>query len=171
MTAVQRTSVNTFSQASRSSGPDPRVTNSNAAMPVDAPIKGDPANRNRAKYDQVLNQFGVESNPRYRIRDSNGDGRNDTFCNIFVSDVTKAMGAPIPHWVDSKGNPSAPGRPNSELNANATVGWMNQHGAKHGWRKVSPAEAQQLANQGHPAAVLWKNPRGIGHVAMVRPGR
>jgi hypothetical protein len=27
-----------------------------------------------------------------------------------------------------------------------------------------------MANAGHPATVVWKNPGGIGHVAMVRPG-
>ncbi|MFL5346408.1 MAG: peptidoglycan-binding protein [Hyalangium sp.] len=151
------------------SHPAPGTTNTNAAQVTNPPVRGSPSSRNRATYDNVINQFGVGSNPRYTPRDSNGDGSRDTFCNIFLWDVTRAMGAEIPHWVDSKGNPAAVGK-GRELNANATVDWLHQNGPQQGWHKVSAAEAQKLANEGHPAVAVWKNPSGIGHVAVVRPG-
>ncbi len=145
------------------SRPAPGTTNTDAWIPVDAPVKGDPAHRSAADYNNVINQFAVGSNPRYTPRGGN------TYCNIFVWDVTRAMGAEIPHWVDANGAPTRVGG-GRELNANATSDWLHQHGAQHGWRKVSAAEAQRLANEGHPAVASWKNPGGIGHIAMVRPG-
>lgn len=149
--------------------PAPGTTNTNAAQVTNPPLKGDPKNRNADTYNQVINQFAVGNNGRYTPRDSNGDGTRDTFCNIFVWDVTRAMGAEIPHWVDNQGNSVAPGK-GRELNANSTVDWMHQNGAKNGWRKVTAEEAQKMANEGHPSVALWKNPGGIGHVAVVRPG-
>jgi len=153
--------------------PAPGTTNTNAARPVDAPLKGDPNHRTPEIYNNVINQFAVARNPRYAIRDSSGDGKPDTFCNIFVWDVTRAMGAEIPHWVDKRtGQPTTVYNysQSRELDANATMDWLRQHGAQYGWRQVSAEEAQRLANQGHPTMVGWKNPRGIGHVAIVRPG-
>ena len=135
----------------------------NAWVPVEAPEKGSPSARNAATYDNVINQFAVGSSPRYQPRDGN------TYCNIFAWDVTKAMGAELPHWVDSNGNPAAQGQ-GRELDANATNAWLNEHGAKSGWRKVSAEEAQAMANQGHPAVASWDNQGGIGHIAVVRPG-
>jgi hypothetical protein len=163
-------SSSTASTASTSSGvthdgstPAAGTTNTNAWEAVDAPEKGSPSARNADTYDNVINQFAVGSNPRYQPRDGN------TYCNIFASDVTKAMGAEIPHWVDANGNPTAQGK-GRELDANATNTWLNQHGEKNGWRKVSAEEAQKLANEGHPAVASWNNPGGIGHIAVVRPG-
>ncbi len=153
--------------------PAPGTTNTNAARPIDAPLKGDPNHRTAETYNNVINQFAVAHNPRYAIRDSSGDGIKDTFCNIFVWDVTRAMGAEIPHWVDRRtGQPTTVYNysQSRELDANATMDWLRQHGAQHGWRRVSAEEAQRLANEGHPTMVGWKNPSGIGHVAIVRPG-
>jgi peptidoglycan hydrolase-like protein with peptidoglycan-binding domain len=163
--------TNAFAAALQFDGSRPAqgTTNTNAAQVTNPPLRGDPSRRNRATYDDVINQFAVGNNPRYTPRDSSGDGIRDTFCNIFVWDVTRAMGAEIPHWVDSKGNPTGVGK-GRELSANGTVDWLHQNGNRHGWKKVSAQEAQRLANQGHPAVAVWKNPGGIGHVAVVRPG-
>jgi peptidoglycan hydrolase-like protein with peptidoglycan-binding domain len=151
------------------SRPAQGTTNTNAAQPTNPPLRGDPSRRNRSTYDNVINQFAVGNNGRYTPRDSSGDGIRDTFCNIFVWDVTRAMGAEIPHWVDSNGNRANVGQ-GRELSANGTVDWLRSHGNRHGWKKVSAEEAQRLANQGHPAVAVWKNTGGIGHVAVVRPG-
>ncbi|MFP2932068.1 peptidoglycan-binding protein [Pyxidicoccus sp. 3LG] len=151
------------------SKPATGTTNTNAAQVTNPPLKGDPKNRNADTYNQVINQFAVGNNPRYTPRDSSGDGVKDTFCNIFLWDVTRAMGAEIPHWVDANGNSVAPGK-GREMNANATVDWMKKHGESKGWRKVSAEEAQKMANAGHPSVALWKNPSGIGHVGVIRPG-
>ncbi len=143
--------------------PAPGTTNVRAWEPINAPLQGSSANRNRATYDNVLNQFAVGVNPRYARREGN------TYCNIFVWDATRAMGAEIPHWVDANGNHAPVGR-GRELDANATNQWLNTHGGRFGWRAVSAEEAQRLANQGHPTVASWRNPGGIGHIAMVRPG-
>jgi spore coat assembly protein SafA len=151
--------------------PSGGITNTNAARPVDASVRGDPSNRNRNRYEEVIRQFGVASNPRYAQRDSNKDGTTDTFCNIYVWDVSKAMGAEIPHWVDGKSAPAEPGAKGAwEMNANATVDWLKNHGGENGWRQVTADEAQARANDGNPTVAVWKNPGGIGHVGMIRPG-
>ncbi len=141
----------------------PGTTDTRGWIPTSPPLKGSPSNRNAATYADVVDQFAVGNNPRYTPRDGN------TFCNIFAWDVTKAMGAEVPHWVDGAGNPTGVGQ-GRELDADATNQWLNQHGAEHGWHQVSAQEAQALANQGHPAVASWNNPGGIGHIAVVRPG-
>jgi subtilase family serine protease len=134
-----------------------------AWIPLDPPAEGDPSDRNPADYTNVINQFAVVVNPRYTPRSG------FTYCNIFTWDVTRAMGAEIPHWVDADGQPTGVGQ-GSELNANATVDWLVNHGDRFGWRQVTAEEAQRLANLGHPAVAAWKNVGGIGHMAVVRPG-
>ncbi len=146
------------------SRPASGTTNTDAWIPVNAPLQGSPANRNAATYADVIDQFAVGSNPRYQPRGGN------TYCNIFAWDVTKAMGAEIPHWVDGAGNPAAVGQ-GRELDANGGHLWLQNHGARHGWREVSAQEAQAMANQGHPTVASWHNPGGIGHIAVVRPGQ
>lgn len=136
--------------------------------PTQLPLTSDPNNRSAELYTEVLDQFAVGDNVRYA---QNQQGKGETYCNIFVWDATKAMGVEIPHWVDGNGNPTAVAATGSrELSANGVVGWLNQHGPSNGWRVVGAEEAQQLANQGKPTVAGWSNPRGIGHVAMVRPG-
>jgi len=148
------------------STPAPGTAEINAALPVDAPFKGDSANRTPEIYDNVINQFAVEKNPRYSARDTNGDGKLDTFCNIFVWDVTRAMGSELPHWVDSKtGAPTGVSRHSFELNPDGVVTWLHDYGTSYGWRNVSEREAQGLANKGHATLAV-----GGGHMAIVRPG-
>lgn len=145
--------------------PAPGTTNTKAWIPVDAPLQNRPGDRSASQYADVLDQFAVGNNPRYAKRNGN------TYCNIFVWDATRAMGAEIPHWVDGNGNPAKVGASGAwEMNANATNRWLHNHGPRHGWRQVSAEEAQRLANQGHPTVASWNNPGGIGHIAMVRPG-
>ncbi len=141
------------------------TTNTRAWIPVDAPVQSQPGDRSRERYDQVLNQFGVGSNPRYRPRGGN------TYCNIFAWDATRAMGAEIPHWVDQSGNAARVGARGAwEMDANDTNRWLHNQGAANGWRQVSASQAQANANNGAPSVVSWKNPGGIGHIGMIRPG-
>ncbi len=139
------------------------TTNTQAWIPVEAPLQGNPSERTADTYADVIDQFAVGSNPRYQRRDGN------TYCNIFAWDVTKAMGAEIPHWVDGAGNPTGVGQ-GRELDANGGHLWLQNSGPQHGWREVSAEEAQAMANQGHPTVASWHNPGGIGHIAVVRPG-
>jgi hypothetical protein len=128
-------------------------------IPLDAPTTSQPGSRSADQYDSVIDQFDVENNPRYTPRVQWEGGNFDTFCNIFVSDVTRAMGAEVPHFWEGQ-----------ELDANRTADWLRDHGPDFGWRPVSEQEAQQMANDGKPVVVAWNNPDGIGHVGMVRPG-
>ena len=141
------------------------TTITNAARPVNPPLASDASTRDPRLYSEILDQFGVEGNPRYTPRNGN------TYCNIYVWDATSAMGAEIPHWVDASGNPTSVAAPGShELSANGLANWMDNNGSQNGWRAVSAEEAQSWANSGKPAVVTNNNPGGIGHVAMVRPG-
>jgi len=133
-------------------------------------ITNSAAERSPAAYARVIAQFGVETNGRYA---NNKRGTGDTYCNIFLWDVTAAMGAEIPHYIDS-----ATGAPRSypnvegatELNANAIYRWLEQHGARYGWIEVSPEVAQAHANEGGPGVSVWRNPSGAsGHVQVIRP--
>jgi hypothetical protein len=122
------------------------------------------------RYDNVINQFAVGANSRYAHR-INAKGKRSTYCNIFLWDVTRAMGCEIPHWVNDAGEPGGVGGKNNEMNANATHDWLHKHGSRYGWRRMTdPAEAQALANGGHPAVLSYKKTGGIGHVAVIRPG-
>jgi hypothetical protein len=140
----------------------------NRAAYTTPPLTNSANDRSAGNYDQVINQFGVANNARY-LKQGSGETLK-TYCNIFAWDVTRAMGAEIPHWVDGKGNAVAPGQ-GSEMNVNSTVNWLSKHGTENGWRKVGADEAQQMANAGHPAIAIWQNPSGAsGHIAVVRPG-
>jgi uncharacterized protein YukE len=147
-------------------------TNTERWKPVDVPVTSTQDDRSHLdqngrvdRYNQVLDQFNVTGNPRY-LR--NGD---TTYCNIFVSDATRAMGAEVPHCVMPDGTPVKTGTAGSvELDANKTVQWLEKHGAQYGWQSASPADAQQMANDGRPAVAVMENPGDIGHVAVVRPG-
>lgn len=135
-------------------------------LDIDPPLTNAPGQRDPHTYDVVINQFAVEINPRYR-KDQQGEG--ETYCNIFIWDVTKAMGAEIPHWVDEYGNPTAQFE-GSELCANGLIKWLEDYGGKYGWEVLDARKAQAEANRGKPVVATWKNPDGVGHVAMVRPG-
>lgn len=117
----------------------------------------------------VIDQFDVVNSERYR------PGRNNTtYCNIFVWDVTSALGCEIPHYVDS-----LTGEPRTypditgayELDANGVYDWLLDHGQEYGWREVTAEEAQNSANEGYPvvAAMSKKSTNGVGHVQIVCP--
>ena len=126
-------------------------------------------NRSAALLRKVINQFNVTTNPRYEV---NKKGYGDTYCNIFVWDVTRAMGAEIPHYIDPQTKepvyyPNTDGA--RELNANGIYDWLAQKGAQYGWKEVTAEQAQLLANQGRPVVTAKKNYSGHGHVQVVCP--
>lgn len=140
-----------------------------AGRAVNPPLTNGEGQRSAAAYRAVIDQFDVENNPRYAV---NKKGRGDTYCNIFVWDVTRAMGAEIPHYVDPdtlepRYYPDIRGA--RELSANGVADWLERVGARYGWRRVSAEEAQALANRGHPVVTAHHNPGGSGHVQVVCP--
>ena len=139
-----------------------------AWIPTNPDITGDESRRSYELLSRVIRQFDVESSARYTPYKRG----NDTYCNIFVWDVTSALGAEIPHYVDPgtgqpRHYPDVAGA--MELDANATCDWLSQHGSRYGWTEVGAEEAQAYANRGCPAVTAWNNQGGIGHVQVVCP--
>jgi hypothetical protein len=135
-------------------------------LPVDAPVRSTPAARSPARLLEVVAQFSVETTPRYRpVSTPRGP---TTWCNIFVWDATRALGAEIPHCVDEAGC-SVPVGEGRELTANRTLRWLETHGPATGWREVDAVGAVAAARAGSPAVAIWHNPFGPGHVALVVP--
>lgn len=155
------------------------ITGTGASKPIIPFITNNGA-RSAANYDAVINQFDVANNPRYAKRDNNNDGVKETFCNIFVWDVTLAMNAEVPHWVRNETNEpymydtsitySKNALAAHEMSANRVAVWLNTYGSVYGWNSVSSrAEAQAAANFGKPTIGVWNNPGSTGHVVVVRP--
>ncbi|NPV90054.1 MAG: hypothetical protein HPY50_04670 [Firmicutes bacterium] len=71
------------------------VENNEAHKPLQPKFTSDENLRSPYAYDMIIDQFKVADNPRYKRRNGN------TYCNIFAWDVTNAMGAEIPYWVDA----------------------------------------------------------------------
>lgn len=142
--------------------------------PLTAPTRNTADARSPAALRAIAAQFQVESANRYapqvRIDPQTGKKSLTTFCNIYAWDVTRALDAELPLWVDAAKNPSGVGKANSELNCNALLPWLEQHGARHGWREVkTEVEAAMHAAQGRPAVAIWKNKAGPGHIAVLLP--
>jgi hypothetical protein len=100
------------------------------------------ANRSTAKYEAVLDYFNVGNrrrdqppslleNARYRPTFNKEKKRWSTWCNIYMHDVTRAMWASVPHWVQRKGRWN-------ELTANATFDWLRTEGRARGWILIGP---------------------------------
>ncbi len=139
---------------------------SRPGRPVDPALTSNILNRSASRYTSVINQFSVETRARYQP-----DG--GTYCNIFVWDVTKAMGAEIPHYFNAKtGKPMSFGdKGANQMNANAMYNWLHKHGDQYGWFEVTPKEAQELANQGHPVVTALYRSGAHGHVQIVCPSK
>ncbi len=134
------------------------LTDTDRWNPVHAAITSCPHCRSAEQYLAVVRQFDVEMNPRYRpARDAAGEVAA-TYCNIFAWDVTRAMGCEIPHWWIGH-----------ELNANGLCDWLGRTGIRFGWAQVDDAGAVAAAKLGQAVVATWRNPGGIGHIAVVIP--
>ncbi|MCC6751138.1 MAG: hypothetical protein IT371_26020 [Deltaproteobacteria bacterium] len=107
-----------------------------------------------ALYLDAVNQFGVEAacRPgRYLRRGM------QTFCNIFAWDVSRAVGAELPHWVykRTRSDANLPVPPDADLSASLKVGeevsanrlfgWLLAHEGDdryHRWRRVATLKLQ-----------------------------
>ncbi|MDD5016665.1 MAG: hypothetical protein PHO15_01030 [Eubacteriales bacterium] len=163
-TVLQTSAASSTSILSSGSGYIPAA----ASIPAEPAITSDIYNRDADLYRAVIDQFSVETNARYAV---NKKGTGDTYCNIFVWDVTSAMGAEIPHYYNAKtGEPMTYSDDGAnEMTANAIYKWLHQYGEKYGWYEVSGEEAQELANDGHPVVTALYNSSGHGHVQVVCP--
>lgn len=140
------------------------ITSTSRAKEVSPHYTNAAGKRSAAAYNFIINQFSVETNPRYKVTNGN------TWCNIFAWDVMYAMGlsSDFSNWIDKNQKPCASGS-GSELNANATYNWLATKGSSYGWTSVSAYDAQQKANNGYPTIAVYYNKSGHGHVMVVRP--
>lgn len=133
---------------------------------VEAPLRNDALHRTPAALRAVVAQFDVAHSARYQPIAGKA-----TYCNIFVWDVTRALGCELPHWVDPAGRSVEPGK-GTETNCNILVAWLEQRSViGHGWREVAgETEAGMWAANGGPAIAIWRNPSGKpGHIAVLLP--
>lgn len=118
------------------------------------PLTGGSAYRSAEVLRAIVDQFDVEHAERYRRRDVTGDAVPETFCNVFLADVTSALGCAVPRFL-----------------ANAQIAWLRASTFGHGWRECSRRDASERARMGFPVVVAWANPSGPGHVAIAVPTR
>ena len=134
--------------------------------PASPAITSSEGARNPALYRSVIDQFSVETAERYKpFRDGY------TYCNIFMWDVTRAMGAEIPHYTDPETGepmyyPDIKGA--NQMGAIATDEWLKKYGPEYGWRQVDAETAQRYANEGKPAVTTAGS---LGHVQIVCPSQ
>ncbi|GMQ55972.1 hypothetical protein AN1V17_03640 [Vallitalea sediminicola] len=141
--------------------------------------------RTSETYNKLIDQFNVESNPRYVPRGG------ATYCNIYAWDISIAMGVELPRFVEinQKGNlEDATGKAigrnlkkgyilyqdeknatATELNANRLAIWLDAQGKNYGWKEISPEEAQKRANEGYMTISCIDESPSIGHVQVIRP--
>ena len=134
-------------------------------IPADPALTSDVYNRSADLYTSVIGQFRVETNLRYST------ARGGTYCNIFVWDVTSAMGAEIPHYYNAEtGEPMKRGDGAArQMTANRMYTWLHEYGEDYGWYEMSAKEAQELANDGHPVVTALYRSGRHGHVQVVCP--
>ncbi len=118
-------------------------------LPLTPPLTSGSSCRTPDLLDRVVGQFGLDHGKRWAKLVENG--RVDTYCNIWLNDVTRALGCEIPRWWQR-------GVKLVELSANDQVRWLKREGLQHGWRSCSVTEAQSRANLGYPAVPTWLNP-------------
>lgn len=108
------------------------------------------APRTAARTNQILDR--LDPAHHFLATGRRGTPGRTTYCNQFAQTALRRMGVPTPGG-----------------NANSMNASFNR--GENGWRQVSAAEAQRMANSGHAAVASWANPTGgHGHIAIVRPG-
>ncbi|MGQ0505353.1 MAG: hypothetical protein ACT4TC_08530 [Myxococcaceae bacterium] len=132
--------------------PDPLLASRDLWKAVTAPVQSREGKRTGLIYRQAINQFGVGNNPRYEPED-NGASR----AHIFVWDLSRAMGAEIPHFLGSR-----------ELSFVQTVDWIRYEGGDRCWLKCELARAIQAADSGMPVLAIPKDIKLRG-LAVLRP--
>ncbi|MDR1064870.1 MAG: hypothetical protein LBL25_00695 [Oscillospiraceae bacterium] len=153
-----------YGEPAASAAPGPRAKLPDAEwVPATPVIRNSAGNRSPENYNKLVRQFDVTAASRY------APGRNGhTYCNIFVWDVTRALGCEIPHYISSSGAPME--YPNtagaSELNALSMGRWLASSGKSYGWTEATPEQAQLHANLGKPAVAVSS---AVSHISMVVP--
>jgi hypothetical protein len=150
---------------------------------------GDAARRLRsrlylASQYAVIDTLKVETSSRYQKVTTVVDGKTKTYCNVYGSDVSLALGGYLPRvfWYDpsikrmKKGEEvkveygNLPKGTVGELSANALHAWLNTWGEYYGWERAADMyEAQEAANNGSLVVIVAKHNRAghSGHVTVL----
>lgn len=120
-------------------------------LPARPPLLGVPGNRTAEALLALVSLFHVDTHERYQPRDVTGDDRDETFCNVFVHDVTYALGCPVPR-----------------LLANQQAVWLSR---QRDWWALELGDATARAYIGMPTVAVWANPdaKRSGHIALLVP--
>lgn len=124
--------------------------------------------------EAVLEQFGVESHPRYQRTPA-----GMTKCSTFFWDVSRAMGCEVAKDYTAvetvfdldHANPRSV-LVKRERTMNELISWLHSPAAASlGFRFVDELKARGAANQGKFVGALWRNPKqhDPGHGAVLRP--
>ena len=110
-------------------------------------------NRDAVRLMAIIAEHHLRGFARYTPRDVTGDGINETWCNLFAQDVCEAMGVMLPR----------------NTRANDLVRWLELDSKQWDWEAVPAHVAQRMADEGQLALVVWHNPAGPGHIAVLVP--
>jgi hypothetical protein len=111
--------------------------------------------RDPNKYLEVIKQFKVDDPTNIRYQPSEGN----TWCSLFLWDVTRAFACEIPHWWIGK-----------EQTANMMIQWLDNEGPNYGWQKLPDLHtAQAMVQQGMPVVIMYNNPGFHGHCGILLP--
>lgn len=126
----------------------------NFLVPAEPPFRNNEATRSREGLIAAVEQFRVEESFRYQKRDVTGDGVDETFCNVFAIDVSRAMGCPLPF-----------------MRANELADWIEVKGPKKSFVPVPAEKALQLVEAGCFVTAVRRNPdpKRSGHIVVLRP--
>lgn len=124
--------------------------------------------------EAVIEQFGVESHPRYQRTPA-----GITKCSTLVWDVSRAMGCEMPKDYGAAETVFDLNHANPrtvivkhERTMNELIAWLHSTAAASlGFRFVDELKARGAANQGKFVVALWRNPKpeDPGHGAILRP--
>jgi len=143
-----------------------------------------PGRRGESKENRIQSIMGIityldSENPRhlrYQPKPST------TFCNIYAYDFCYLAGVYLPRvwWTDKAllqigddiDTPVLYDKTVRELNANALLDWLADHGSTFGWKRVVDLDLlQACANNGEICLIVAqrKNPNESGHITVVAP--
>jgi hypothetical protein len=111
------------------------------------------SDRSPVRLMAIIAEHHHRGSARYAPRDVTGDGKADTWCNLFAQDVAEAMGVPLPR----------------NTRANDLAAWLGTLGTQSGWVQVSESVAQIHADAGGLSLASTVNPKGPGHLAVLVP--
>lgn len=134
---------------------DPAWLHTDLRRDVSAPLRGERGSRSPEQLISIVAQFQVETAERYRLRDVTGDGHQESWCNFFLADVTRALGCPVP-----------------QMRANSQLDWLaSDAGYRAGWSEVYRLHEVEVAtNSGRVVVAGWHSGSAAsGHVALCVP--